>query len=136
MAPRIALQVFLFVLPFILFGLYRLAVAEAQEEGRKPWPLHVLFGIGAAVSIGAWLVLIVMDSGKAEECYAKKQIVDGKIVGGESYPCEKDLETAGIPLTEDPGGVAVGVVGEGTDDTPQPLEIDEETSERLRTPPE
>lgn len=109
MATRIAFQLVLFILPFIMFGLYRLAIRQAKEEGRKPWPIRLLFGIGLILAVGVWLVFIFIDRGGRNECYRPAQIVDGVLVPGETYPCEKDLSGAGDPLTNDPGGKATGV---------------------------
>lgn len=116
MGPRILFQLVLFTLPFILFGVYRLAIAEAQEEGRKPWPIRLLFGVGLAMAIGSWLVFIFLDRGGREVCYRAAEMVDGVLVPGEPYPCEKDLENVGIPLSDDPGGQAEGVSSPRSDD--------------------
>ena len=67
MAPRIFIQLVLFTLPFILFGVYRLAITEAEQEGRKPWPIRVLFGLGLVLAVGSWLILILLDRGGREE---------------------------------------------------------------------
>lgn len=109
MATRILFQIILFILPFAMFGLYRLAIREAKEEGRKPWPIRVLFGIGLALAVGVWLVFIVIDRGGRDECFRAAKIVDGVLIPGETYPCEKDLSGAGAPRTDDPGGKALGV---------------------------
>ena len=133
MAPRILLQLTLFLLPFILFGVYRLAIAEAEEEGRKPWPIRVLFGAGLVLAVGSWLILILLDRGGREECYRPAQIVDGVVVPGESYACEKDLGSIGLPRNEDPGGQAEGV-GERQNFDGTPIEIDDDTAETLDDP--
>ena len=39
---------------------------------------------------------------------ALAQIVDGQVIPGERYPCEKDLGSIGLPMTDDPGGEAEG----------------------------
>ncbi len=130
MAPRIFIQLVLFTLPFILFGVYRLAITEAEQEGRKPWPIRLLFGLGLVLAIGSWLILIFLDRGGREECYRPAQIVDGVVVKGESYPCEKDLGGIGVPLTDDPGGQAEGV-GERRNFDGTRIEIDEDTAETL-----
>ena len=38
MTYRIVFQIVLFLLPFLAYGVWRLARQEAIEEGRKPWP--------------------------------------------------------------------------------------------------
>jgi hypothetical protein len=133
LGARILFQLVLFTLPFILFGVYRLAITEAEQEGRKPWPIRLLFGVGLALAVGSWLVFIFIDRGGREECYRPTQIVDGVVVPGERYPCEKDLGSIGIPKTEDPGGQADGV-GERQNFDGSPVEIDEDTAETLEDP--
>ena len=109
MAPRILTQLVLFALPFILFALYRLAITEAEQEGRKPWPIRFLFGAGLVLAVGSWIIFIFLDRGGREECYRPAQIVDGQVIPGERYACEKDLGSIGVPMTDDPGGEAEGV---------------------------
>lgn len=146
MAPRVLLQFFFFLLPFILFGLYRLAIVEAEQEGRKPWPIRVLFGIGLALGVGSWLLFIFLGAGERETCYRESRFVNGEMVRGEEYPCEKDLTRAGKPLNDDPGGVARGVGNPkpagpagatpriGDETGVEPTEIDENTDEQLSNP--
>lgn|GEM_PF-350745 len=133
MGARILFQLVLFTLPFILFGVYRLAIAEAEQEGRKPWPIRLLFGAGLVLAVGSWLIFIVLDRGGREECYRPTQIVDGVVIPGERYPCEKDLGSIGQPRTDDPGGQADGV-GERRNFDGTPIEIDEDTAETLEDP--
>ena len=95
MGPRILLQMVLFFLPFIMFGIYRIALAEAEQEGRKPWPIRALFGSGLALAIGSWLVLIILDRVSGEPCYQPTQIVDGEIIPAQKIPC------AEAPVTVD-----------------------------------
>lgn len=133
MGARILFQLVLFTLPFILFGVYRLAIAEAEQDGRKPWPIRLLFGVGLAMAVGSWLIFIVLDRGGREECYRPTQIVDGVVVPGERYPCEKDLGAIGVPRTDDPGGRAEGV-GDRRNFDGTPIEIDDDTAETLDDP--
>lgn len=133
MAPRILLQLVLFLLPFILFGVYRLALVEAEQEGRKPWPIRLLFGVGLVLAVGSWLILILLDRGGREECYRPAEIVDGVVVPGETYPCDKDLGSIGLPRNEDPGGQAEGV-GERRNFDGTRIEIDDDTAETLDDP--
>lgn len=109
MATRVLFQLVLFLLPFVLFAIYRIAIAEAQSEGRKPWPIRWLFGVGLALAIGSWLAFIFLDRGGREECYRPARMENGVMVPGETYPCDKDLSQIGIPRTDDPGGIASGV---------------------------
>ena len=133
MGARILFQLVLFTLPFILFGVYRLAIAEAEQEGRKPWPIRLLFGVGLGLAVGSWLIFIFLDRGGREECYRPTQIVDGVVIPGERYACEKDLGSIGVPKTEDPGGQADGV-GERRNFDGDRIEIDEDTAETLEDP--
>lgn len=146
MAPRVLLQLVFFLLPFIMFGLYRLAIAEAKEEGRKPWPIRVLFGIGFVLAIGSWIAFIFIDqTAGREECY-RASFTDpatGEFVPGERYACEKDFEQIGVPRSMDPGGKAIGVgepdpagpegavPGKNTAPDVEPIVIDENTAETL-----
>ena len=70
MGARILFQLVLFTLPFILFGVYRLAIAEAEQEGRKPWPIRLLFGVGLALAgLGvATLVLCLVALARWLQC--------------------------------------------------------------------
>jgi len=113
MGARILFQIFFFALPFILFGVYRLAIAEAEQEGRKPWPIRVLFGIGLLLGVGTWVFFIAIER-----------------VGDEP---RRDLSNAGRPISDDPGGQPEGVTRE-PETLPEATEIDEETAERLGTP--
>lgn len=94
MGPRILLQMVLFALPFIMFGVYRVAIAEAEQDGRKPWPIRALFGAGLGLAVGGWLVLIVLDRIGGEPCYQPAEIVDGQIIPGEKIPCDAASVTA------------------------------------------
>lgn len=111
MALRILFEVALLLSPFLIFGLYRFAISEAEAEGRKPWPIMMLFGIGFALAALAWLVLIVIDKRNTQDgvCYTPSKVVNGEVVRGDPYPCEKDVTRIGVPGSDDPGGVAEGV---------------------------
>ena len=121
MASRVVFELFLFLMPFMMFGLYRLAVTEAEHEGRKPWPIRWLFGTGLVLAVGTWMILILLNRGGRDECYTATRMENGVLIEGEKYACEKDLTNIGIPSSEDPGGVATGVGGLNPDvpeDTP------------------
>lgn len=132
MAPRILTQLVLFLLPFILFGLYRVAVTEAKMEGRKPWPIRALFAIGTVLAVGSWFIFILLDRGGREDCYrpSYRDAETGKFIPGETYACDKDYGAIGVPQSEDPGGIADGV-GERQDFDGTRIQIDENTAESL-----
>ncbi|MEL7546768.1 MAG: hypothetical protein AAGJ84_08960 [Pseudomonadota bacterium] len=108
MATRLFFQLFFFILPFLAFGVYRVAIAEAELDGRKPWPIRWLFGIGAGLAVASWLLFIFIDRGGEAYCYTPSRMVDGEIIGGERYPCERDLTGIGSPANRDPGGQPSG----------------------------
>lgn len=133
MTYRLIFELVLFLMPFAAFGLYRLARQEALEEGRKPWPITVLFIAGAVLAILAWVVLIFIDRGSGETCYERKRLVDGVMVGGEEIPCEKERSTLGSPASRDPGGQASGLgVNNPIDNRTPPPPSEDDTEQPLR----
>ncbi|GAB5457114.1 MAG: hypothetical protein Hens3KO_01440 [Henriciella sp.] len=125
MATRVVFQLVLFLLPFFLFGIYRIAIAEAKQDGRKPWPIKWLFGIGLVLAVGSWLAFIFLDRGGRDECYRPARMENGVMIPGETYVCDRDLTQIGVPPTDDPGGVATGV-GEANPAGPDDIASDEE----------
>ena len=43
MAGRIVFELFIFSIPFLVFGLYLLATTNAEQEGKRKWPVNILF---------------------------------------------------------------------------------------------
>ncbi len=109
MTYRLIFELVIFLTPLIAFGLYRLARQEAIEEGKKPWPITILFIVGAAFAILAWVILIFLDRGSGQTCYEPRRLVDGRMVGGEEFPCPKEKSDLGIPASTDPGSRAHGL---------------------------
>ncbi|HPE48300.1 MAG TPA: DUF6111 family protein [Hyphomonas sp.] len=106
MAGRILFELFFFSIPFVIFGLYLAATAEAEQEGRRKWPINVLFLIGLSFAVIAYFVMAFMEDRTPTMCQKPTRYVDGKLVPGEKYPCEHDLKDAGRALSDDPGGAA------------------------------
>ncbi|MEZ5946499.1 MAG: DUF6111 family protein [Hyphomonas sp.] len=104
MAGRILFELLIFSIPFMVFGLYLLATATAEQEGRRKWPINLLFLIGLALATAAYFVMAFMEDRSATMCQKPTRYVDGKLVPGEKYPCEHDLKDAGRALNRDPGG--------------------------------
>lgn len=110
MGPRLLFQIILLLAPFALYAFYRFAIERAETEGRRPWPIRALFSAGVALSLAGYLYLVIRDADReVEECFRPAQFVDGVLVPGEKYPCEKDLSITGRPADTDPGSVAEGV---------------------------
>mgnify|MGYP005996576813 CR=1 FL=1 len=109
MTYRIVFELVLFSLPFLAFGIWRLARQEALEEGRKPWPITILFASGAALAVLAWVVLILIDRGGGETCIQRAYFEDGKIVPAREVSCDKVKDQIGQPASRDPGGQAHGL---------------------------
>lgn len=84
MGARLLLELLILVSPFAIFGLYRIAVAEATAEGRKPWPVQRLFIIGFVLAILAWVALMVLEERNPEG--------------------ERNVRNIGVPASNDPGG--------------------------------
>ena len=110
MVPRLLLELFLLILPFIAFGLYRLAIQDAEVEGRKAWPITSLFLVGIALAVGFWLFLLLREE-RGRDC-VRPDYIDpetGRLIQGQRYDCEIGFEDIGVPRSEDPGGQANGV---------------------------
>ena len=105
MGSRILIEILILLSPFAIFGLYRMAVAEAAAEGKKPWPVQRLFLIGFVLALIAWFVLLFLDKRELADgvCYGESQVIDGKIVPGPVIPCERNVRSIGIPASDDPG---------------------------------
>lgn len=101
--PRLVLfELAMLLTPFILFGLFRLAVKEAEVEGRKAWPINLLFGIGVALAVVAWLFLIMREDRGSDLCTGPSRFdpVSGKIVPGEKYECDLGIDQGGARAAE------------------------------------
>lgn len=125
MTYRIVFQLVLFLLPFLAYGIWRLAKQEAIEEGRKPWPITILFATGAALAVLAWIVLVFVDRGGKETCIQRAYFEDGRVVPAREVPCEKRRDDLGLPASRDPGSRAQGLGGAdpaGPNVAPGPLD--------------
>jgi hypothetical protein len=130
LAYRIVLQIAVFLLPFILYGIYRLWMRLARRQGRQTWPISVLFGIGAVLAIGLWTYLAMREEKVREVCYEPARLVDGVLVPSRKVRCDRDMTTVGAPASDRPGGQARGV-----SDPPRPLAGQRETQERSADAP-
>lgn len=100
MGSRILFQTLILLAPFAIYGLYRIALAEAAAEGKKPWPVQRLFLIGFVLTSLAFVGSYFFNE---RVCREESRMIDGKIVQGEIIPCKRDVSDIGIPANDDPG---------------------------------
>ncbi|MEO9970120.1 MAG: hypothetical protein ABJG15_09915 [Hyphomonadaceae bacterium] len=125
--PRILLiELALLISPFLIFGLYRFFVSEAESEGRKAWPINLLFGIGAALAIAFWLFFVLREDRDRNACFEPDRFdtASGELIKGRKVACESGIDQIGVPRTEDPGGEATGVSGRSADPAPVPSQAE------------
>lgn len=93
MSRLVLFEISMLLTPFILFGVYRIAVKDAAVEGRKAWPINLLFGVGVVLAILAWVFFILRDERDTKVCTGPSSFdsATGKVVPGEEYPCDLDL---------------------------------------------
>ena len=104
MAGRILFELFFFSIPFMVFGLYLLATATAEQEGARKWPINLLFLIGLGLAVAGFVLMTFLEKREPEMCQKPTRYVDGKLVPGELYPCKHDLKDVGRAGSDDPGG--------------------------------
>ena len=122
MAGRLAFEVFIFSIPFILFGLYVLATASAEEEGKRKWPIQILFLSGMALATVTWFVLIALEKKERDVCHEPARYENGVIIPARDYPCEQNVRDVGVPLKKDPGVVPEGADGPGNSRDPSDIQ--------------
>lgn len=115
MAGRIAFEIFIFSIPFIVFGLYLLATSSAEQEGRRKWPINILFLCGIALATLAWFILILMEPKERDICHEPARLENGKLIPARDYPCEHDVTNVGVPRERGSVRSARGATGPGTE---------------------
>ena len=96
MAGRLLFEVFVFSLPFLVFGIYTLATRSAEEAGKRKWPIQMLFAIGLALATIAWFVLIALEPRERDMCVEPARYENGQLIPARKYPCERHPEDVGI----------------------------------------
>ncbi|MFN7178831.1 DUF6111 family protein [Hyphomonas sp.] len=102
MAGRLLFELFVFSLPFLVFGIYVLATRSAEEAGRRKWPIQLLFAIGIALATIAWFVLIALEPRERGMCIEPERVENGVVIPARSYECEHRPEDVGIPRRDAP----------------------------------
>lgn len=98
------LELFFFSLPFLAFGTYRVLVRDAETQGKKSWPISILFIIGLGFAAIFWVFIILQEDRSTNKCIEKARIENGVLIPASTYECEKDIDTIGAPRSTDPGG--------------------------------
>lgn len=97
MVGRLIFEVFVFSIPFLVFGLYLLVTKSAEERGQRKWPIQILFLIGIALATIAWFVLIFLEPKPRDVCREPARFENGVLIPERTYPCEHRLEDVGLP---------------------------------------
>lgn len=109
MVRTVVIQLILFLLPFLGYAIYRLLVTDAEADGRKTWPINVLFASGVVLALSGWTVMALTGPSDPNMCYEPPRTENGEIIPARSYPCERDLSTVGIQAGDPPDEGAQGV---------------------------
>lgn len=97
MAGRLLIELFIFSLPFLVFGLFLLATRSAEDAGQRKWPIQLLFAIGIGLATLAWFVMIALEPRDRGMCIEPERVENGVVVPARSYPCEHRTQDVGIP---------------------------------------
>ncbi len=106
MTGRLLLQALVFLLPFIVFGLYLLATRSAEEAGKRKWPIQVLFIIGLALTTIVWFALILLEPQNRDVCVEPARYENGVLIPQRTYTCVRNTEDVGLQrgrVTPPPG---------------------------------
>ncbi len=96
MAGRLLFELFVFSLPFMVFGIYTLATRSAEEAGKRKWPIQMLFAIGLTLATIAWFVLIALEPRERDTCVEPARYENGQLIPQRTYPCERHTEDVGM----------------------------------------
>ena len=121
MAGRLLFELFVFSIPFAVFGLYLLVTASAEQEGRRKWPIQSLFLTGIGLAVVAWFALIFLEPKDRGICHEPARFEDGVLIPARDYPCQHDVTQIGVPRERD--GIREAQGAEGPEETRDPSEI-------------
>ncbi len=96
MAGRLLFEVFVFSLPFLVFGIYVLATRSAEDAGKRKWPIQMLFAIGLTLATIVWFGLIALEPRERDTCVEPARYENGQLIPQRTYPCERHTEDVGI----------------------------------------
>jgi hypothetical protein len=111
LAGRLVFELFIFSIPFLVFGLYVLVTTNAEVEGRRKWPIQILFLMGLVLATAVWFILILLEKKERDVCHEPARFENGEIIPARDYQCEQNVRDVGVPLNRDPGVVPQGADG-------------------------
>ena len=97
MAGRLLIELFIFSLPFLVFGTFLLATQSAEDAGKRKWPVQMLFLIGIGLATAAWFVMIALEPRERGMCIEPARVENCVVIPARSYPCEHRPEDVGVP---------------------------------------
>ena len=97
MAGRLLFELFIFSLPFLVFGLYLLATQSAADAGQRKWPVQLLFATGLTLATIAWFVMIALEPRDRGMCIEPERVENDVLIPARSYPCEHRPQDVGAP---------------------------------------
>lgn len=84
---RILFQMFLIIMPLVMFALYRLATRNRREPGES-WPVVMLVLAGLFLSAVFYLFIFFKDPREERTCSTPPTFENGQIIPGRIVPCE------------------------------------------------
>lgn len=87
MTTRIAFQIALFLLPFLMFAIYRIATRNKRSVKEK-WPFALLAGSGLALTLSFYVFMLLKNPYQGRQCNTPPRLENGKVIESETYPCE------------------------------------------------
>lgn len=87
MTARILIEIVLFLTPFAIFYLYRLASQDMTTKER--WPLTMLIIAGGVLAVGALMVMALSEPSDKGLCYQSSRYENGVYIEGKRVPCDE-----------------------------------------------
>lgn len=84
---RIAFQISLVLLPFLMFAIYRLATRDKNTFSQK-WPFAALTIIGLFLTTAMYVVLFFKEPRGKRTCVSPPRFENGEVIQGKIIPCK------------------------------------------------
>ncbi len=84
---RIAFQISLVLLPFVLFAIYRVATREKNTFSQR-WPFAMLTLAGLFLMSAFYVFMFVKEPRGKRTCVEPPRFENGKVIQGKVVPCK------------------------------------------------